>query len=179
MDNRDKFLILIVVAWIGAAVFFKNTTDNMFIRMDELVELQTKHVDNVNKEFRDNLKTLNLQFIGRGKHLRQAQKDIITNVNRIIDVTDSLGQSIENLKLDLDNFSRDTEQNFAKATDERDKAKTDFESFKRQTRRFQGDLDQRLVTLETDVSSLNERVPPAPEEGEEEDSNSRRRRNRN
>ena len=57
MDNRDKFLILIVVAWIGAAVFFKNTTDNMFIRMDELVELQTKHVDNVNKEFRDNLKT--------------------------------------------------------------------------------------------------------------------------
>ena len=81
MENRDKFLILIVVAWIGAAVFFKSTTDNMFLRMDQLVELQTKHVDNVNKEFRDDLKTLNLQFIGRGKHLRQAQKDIITNVN--------------------------------------------------------------------------------------------------
>ena len=113
MENRDKFLILIVVAWIGAAVFFKSTTDNMFLRMDQLVELQTKHVDNVNKEFRDDLKTLNLQFIGRGKHLRQAQKDIITNVNRIISVTDSLGQSIANLKLDLENFSRDTDQNFS------------------------------------------------------------------
>jgi len=178
MENRDKFLILIVVAWIGAAVFFKSTTDNMFLRMDQLVELQTKHVDNVNKEFRDDLKTLNLQFIGRGKHLRQAQKDIITNVNRIISVTDSLGQSIANLKLDLENFSRDTDQNFSIASEERDKAKTDFESFKRQTRRFQGDLDQRLVTLETDVAALNERVPPLPEEGEEEESNSRRRRNR-
>jgi len=178
MENRDKFLILIVVAWIGAALFFKNTTDKMFEKMDNIVQLQTKHIDNVNKEFRDNLKTLNLQFIGRGKHLRQAQKDIILNVNKIIKVTDSLGQNIENLTIDLDNFSRTTDQNFNNAKDDRDKTKNDFESFKRQTRRFQGDLDQRLSTLETDVSSLNERVPVVQEDEIEEESNSRKRRNR-
>ena len=178
MENRDKFLILIVVAWVGAAVFFKNTTDKMFERMDYLVQLQTQHVDNVNKEIRDNLKTLNLQFIGRGKHLRQAQKDIIFNVNKIIKVTDSLGQNIENLRIDLDDFERSTDQDFANAKDDRDKTKNDFESFKRQTRRFQGDLDQRLATIETDVTSLNERVPVVQEEEPEEESNSKRRRNR-
>ena len=178
MENRDKFLILIVVAWIVAGVYFKNTTDKMFERMDQLVELQTKHIDNVNKEFRDNLKTLNLQFIGRGKHLRQAQKDIILNVNKIIKVTDSLGQNIENIRLDLDDFSRSTDQNFTNAKDDREKTKNDFESFKRQTRRFQGDLDQRLGTIETDVASLNERVPPVQEEEPEEESGSRKRRNR-
>ena len=79
METRDKLLILIVIAWIAAAVYFKATTDKMFLRLDEMEQLQIKHVDEVNQEFRSDLKTLNLQFIGRGKHLRQAQKDIVSN----------------------------------------------------------------------------------------------------
>ena len=88
METRDKLLILIVIAWIAAAVYFKATTDKMFLRLDEMEQLQVKHVDEVNQEFRSDLKTLNLQFIGRGKHLRQAQKDIVSNnkfINHIID----------------------------------------------------------------------------------------------
>ena len=62
MNTRDKLLILIVIVWIGAGVYFKSTTDKMFVRMDEMEQLQNKHVDKVNKEFREDLKTLNLQF---------------------------------------------------------------------------------------------------------------------
>ena len=108
MNTRDKLLILIIVAWIGAAVYFKSTTDKMFVRMDEMEQLQNKHVDKVNKEFREDLKTLNLQFIGRGKHLRKAQKDIVDNTKLINHVTDSLGRNIETVALDLENFQRDT-----------------------------------------------------------------------
>ena len=107
METRDKLLILIVIAWIAAAVYFKNTTDKMFSRLDEMEQLQIKHVDQVNQEFRNDLKTLNLQFIGRGKHLRQAQKDIVANNNFINHITDSLGRNIETVELDLDNFERD------------------------------------------------------------------------
>ena len=160
MKTRDKLLILIVVAWIGAAVYFKSTTDKMFVRMDEMEQLQNKHVDKVNKEFREDLKTLNLQFIGRGKHLRKAQKDIVNNTTLIKHVTDSLGRNIETVALDLENFQRDTEQSFANAAKGRDDIESDFSSFKRQQRRFTGDLDQRLTTVETDVADLNERVPP-------------------
>ena len=115
MNIRDKLLILTIVAWIGAAVYFKSTTDKMFVRMDEMEQLQNKHVDKVNKEFREDLKTLNLQFIGRGKHLRKAQKDIVGNTKLIDHATDSLGRYIETVALDLENFQRDTEQSFAKA----------------------------------------------------------------
>ena len=160
MNTRDKLLILIVVAWIGAAVYFKSTTDKMFVRMDEMEQLQTKHVDKVNEEFREDLKTLNLQFIGRGKHLRKAQKDIVGNTKLINHVTDSLGRNIETVALDLENFQRDTEQSFATAAKGRDDIESDLNSFKRQQRRFTGDLDQRLSTVETDVADLNERVPP-------------------
>ncbi len=160
MKTRDKLLILIIAAWIGAAVYFKSTTDKMFVRMDEMEQLQNKHVDKVNKEFREDLKTLNLQFIGRGKHLRKAQKDIVGNTKLINHVTDSLGRNIETVALDLENFQRDTEQSFAKAATGRDGIESDLGSFKRQQRRFTGDLDQRLSTVETDVADLNERVPP-------------------
>ena len=91
METRDKLLILIVIAWIAAAVYFKATTDKMFLRLDEMEQLQVKHVDEVNQEFRSDLKTLNLQFIGRGKHLRQAQKDIVSN-NKFIGLYHMLGR---------------------------------------------------------------------------------------
>ena len=74
--------------------------------MDEMEQLQIKHVDKVNKEFREDLKTLNLQFIGRGKHLRKAQKDIVDNTKLINHVTDSLGRNIETVALDLENFQQ-------------------------------------------------------------------------
>ena len=160
MNTRDKLLILIIVAWIGAAVYFKSTTDKMFVRMDEMEQLQNKHVDKVNKEFRKDLKTLNLQFIGRGKHLRKAQKDIVDNTKLVNHVTDSLGRNIETVALALENFQRETEQSFANAAKRRDDIESSLSSFKRQQRRFTGDLDQRLTTVETDVADLNERVPP-------------------
>ena len=129
MKTRDKLLILIIVAWIGAAVYFKSTTDKMFVRMDEMEQLQNKHVDKVNKEFRKDLKTLNLQFIGRGKHLRKAQKDIVDNTKLINHVTDSLGRNIETVALDLENFQRETEQSFANAAKRRDDIESSLSSF--------------------------------------------------
>ena len=64
------------------------------------------------------------------------------------------------MALDLENFQRESEQSFAKAAKGRDDIESDLSSFKRQQRRFTGDLDQRLSTVETDVADLNERVPP-------------------
>ena len=169
METRDKLLILIVIVWIAAAVYFKVTTDKMFARLDEMEEIQIKHVDKVNKEFREDLKTLNLQFIGRGKHLRQAQKDILSNTKLVNHVTDSLGRNIETVALDLDNFQRDTDQKFVNATDARDEITKELASFRRQQRRFIGDLDQRVTTIETDIKDLSERVPPKAEEEEDSD----------
>ncbi|MFQ6673778.1 MAG: hypothetical protein ACE5GH_03200 [Fidelibacterota bacterium] len=159
METRDKLLILIVVAWIAAAVYFKVTTDNMFDRMDRMEQKQLKHVEQVNNEFRKDLRTLNLQFIGRGKHLRKAQKDIIANTRLVHQVTDSLSRMIETVQLNLDDHSRSAESKFRSVEKDIEEQHDRFNSFKRLTNRQLGDLDQRLTTAQKDIADLNERVP--------------------
>lgn len=166
METRDKLLILIIIAWVAAAVYFKATTDRMFARMDEMERLQLKHVDDVNKEFREDLRTLNLQFIGRGKHLRKAQKDIIANTQLVHHVTDSLSRQIETVQLNLEDFSRRTESKFTELDKSIEETEGKLNSFKRLTNRQLGDLDQRLTTAETDIADLNERVPAKKKGGD-------------
>ena len=157
METRDKVLIVIVVAWIVAAVYFKVTTDNMSNRMDEMKQLQIIHVDEVNKEFREDLRTLNLQFIGRGKHVRKAQKDIIENTNLIHHVTDSLSNKIETVQLNLDDYSRTADARFRNIEKDIETQEDRFKKYKRLTNREIGDLDQRLSTAEKDIEALIEK----------------------
>ncbi|MCH8012012.1 MAG: hypothetical protein IIA61_08720 [Candidatus Marinimicrobia bacterium] len=156
METRDKVMIVIVVAWIVAAVYFKVTTDNMSSRMDEMDQLIDKHVDEVNKEFRKDLRTLNLQFIGRGKHVRKAQKDIIENTNLIHHVTDSLSNKIETVQLNLDDYSRTADARFRNIEKDIETQIDRFKKYKRLTNREIGDLDQRLSTAEKDIEILEE-----------------------
>lgn len=167
METRDKLLILIVGAWIVAAVYFKITTDRMFSRMDEIEEEQVTHIQQVNSEFRGDLRTLNLQFIGRGKHMRRAQEDIKDNTQLINHVTDSLSRRIETVQLNLEAHSRSADTRFRGVGDDIKAQEERFSSFRRLSNRQLGDLDQRLTTAEKDIVNLNERVPPKEEEGKE------------
>tara|TARA_B100000315_G_scaffold260824_1_gene325909 strand:- start:13294 stop:13791 length:498 start_codon:yes stop_codon:yes gene_type:complete len=160
METRDKILILIVVGWVAAAVYFKMTTDRMFARLNEIEQEQLKHVNEVNNEFREDLRTLNLQFIGRGKHVRKAQKDIIANTDYIESVADSLSRNIEMVQLNLDDHSRESENNFRKVRKDIEDQTERFNSFKRLTSRQVSDIDQRLTTAQKDIDDLIERVPP-------------------
>lgn len=164
METKDKILILIVVAWIVAAVYFKTTTDRMFSRMDEMEQAQLKHVEKVNEEFREDLRTLNLQFIGRGKHLRKAQKDIVANTRLIRQTADSLSGNIETVQLNLEDHSRSADNRFAEVEKNIEAQEDRFNSFKRRANRQLGDLDFRLATVEKDVADLNERVPKKEKE---------------
>jgi len=159
METKDKLLILVIAAWIAAAVYFKVTTDSMFVRMDELEQLQINHVEKVNNEFRNNLSTLDLQFIGRGKHLRKAQNDIITNTQLIQFVTDSLSRNIETVQLNLEDFSRTADRKLSKIEEDITGIEDRFNSFRRRTQRGLDDLDQRLGTAEKDITDLDQRIP--------------------
>ena len=69
-------------------------------------------------------------------------------------------KDIETVALDLENFLRYTEQSFEYTAKAREDLETDFNSFKRLQRRFTGDLDERILSVEIDVADLNERVSP-------------------
>ena len=82
--------------------------------MDVINKVDQKLVDRVEDEFADSLKQYNLRFIGRGKHLRQAQLDIVSNTDLIKKNTDSLLSLIDNVDFKLDNFMRETNRRVSK-----------------------------------------------------------------
>ena len=94
MSVKDKIIFGILVILIAVAGYFQYMASDMISRMDELNENDSKHVDVVHNEFREDLRKLTLKFIGRGKHLQKAQQDIVANTEFIEYVTDSLGNAI-------------------------------------------------------------------------------------
>jgi hypothetical protein len=160
MSVKDKIIFGLLIILIAAGGYFQYMASEMIKRMDQLNENDKKHVDVVNNEFREDLRKLNLQFIGRGKHLRKAQLDIIANTNLINNVADSLGIRIDNVKFDLELLDR-------KVTKKFDNLETDLsdleDSFNR-TRRSNSqrflDLDQSIQALRADIEAINEKLAP-------------------
>ena len=83
MNAKDKFVFGVLAALIVGAFYFQYLTDELNMRMDDLNLADKEHVDIVLNEFTDSLRVYNLRFVGRGKHLRKAQKDIVANTELI------------------------------------------------------------------------------------------------
>jgi len=158
METRDKVLILIVVAWIAAAVWFKITTDKVADEMSDIRDMLSKYVEKVNKEFRDNLYDLELNFIGREKHLKAAQDSIANNRSYTKKVRGNLKRKIENVAGDLESFERKTKSDFEDLESNIDKNKSDLSSFKRSTRRNLNDHGRDITTLQKDIEAIQEKI---------------------
>ncbi|MFQ6606432.1 MAG: hypothetical protein ACE5DP_02085 [Fidelibacterota bacterium] len=160
MSVKDKIIFGLLIILIVAGGYFQYMASEMIKRMDQLNENDKKHVDIVNNEFREDLRKLNLQFIGRGKHLRKAQLDIIANTNLINDVADSLGIRIDNVKFDLELLDRRVTKKF----DNLETDLSDLEDSFHRTRRSNSqrflDLDQSIQALRADIEAIKEKVAP-------------------
>ena len=58
MSVKDKIIFGILVILIAVAGYFQYMASNMISRMDELNENDSKHVDVVHNEFREDLRKL-------------------------------------------------------------------------------------------------------------------------
>ena len=90
MNAKEKFIFIMLGALFIGAFYYYAMTEDLNRRMDELNLADKNHVDKVLGAYADSLHTYNLRFIGRGKHIRKAQKDIVANTDLIEKNTDSL-----------------------------------------------------------------------------------------
>ena len=158
METRDKVLVLIVLGWIAAAVWFKISTDKASDEMSDIREMISGQIQTVNKEFRDNLYDLELNFIGREEHLQAAQDSISKNRSFTKKVKGNLKRKIENVQGDLESFERNTRSNFEDTEAKIEKNKSDLSSFKRTTRRNINDHGRDITTLQKDVETIQEKI---------------------
>ena len=156
MTGKDKFVFLILALLTAGAIFLNMESDKINIRMDELNQADVQHVNKINDEFADSLRVYNLRFIGRGKHLRQAQKDIIANTDLITKNTDSLASLIDDVSYTLDNFMRNTEKDFREVRDDIDDLGLELRGNIKRLKRKLSDLQDRVTTVDKRLKEIED-----------------------
>ena len=155
MSIKDKIIFGVLIIIIAAGGYFQWISDDMKSRMDVLNQNDQEHLDVIDKEFREDLRNLNLRFEGRGKHIRKAQQDIIANTNLINRTASELNDKIDEVQYNLDEFSRITDLKIDKANNNLNDLEDSFNSQKRQNRRKFSDIEQTITQLQNQVKELH------------------------
>ncbi len=154
MRNADKIIIGFLIALVIGAGYFQYLAEKLNERMDEIKTIDQKLVDRVEDQFADSLRQYNLRFIGRGKHLRKAQLDIISNTDLIIKNTDSLLSLIDDVDFKLDNFIRETGRNFKNVNNDLEDLSDEVRTNIRRTKQKLADLEQSRDQLSKDLKEV-------------------------
>ena len=109
MSVKDKVIFGLLAVLLAGGGYFQWMASDMKTRMDTLNQNDEEHLDTIDKEFREDLRKLNLRFEGRGKHIRKAQEDIIANTDLINQRAAELMDQIEEVQYNLDEYSRITD----------------------------------------------------------------------
>ncbi len=163
MNVKDKIIFGLLIILIAAGGYFQWMADDMKARMDVLNQNDQEHLDIIDKEFREDLRNLNLRFEGRGKHIRKAQEDIIANTTLINTKASELSDMIDEVQYNLDEYSRVTDKKIERTNNDVADLQDSFDSQRRQTRRKFSDLEQSLTQLQNQVKELHE--PKEDEKG--------------
>ena len=155
MSIKDKIIFGVLILIIAAGGYFQWVSDDMKSRMDVLNQNDQEHLDVIDKEFREDLRNLNLRFEGRGKHIRKAQQDIIANTNLINTTASELNDKIDEVQYNLDEFSRITDIKIDKANNALIDLEDSFDSQRRQNRRKFSDIEQTITQLQNQVKELH------------------------
>ena len=156
MSVKDKVIFGLLALLLVGGAYFQWMSDDMKSRMDTLNLNDTEHLDTIDKEFREDLRKLNIRFEGRGKHIRKAQEDIITNTNLINQRVAELLDKIEEVQFNLDEYGRITDKKIDRTNNDVADLEDSFASQSRQTRRKFSDLEQTLTQIQNQIKEMLE-----------------------
>ena len=156
MSVKDKVIFGLLALLLVGGAYFQWMSDDMKSRMETLNQNDKDHLDTIDKEFREDLRKLNIGFEGRGKHIRKAQEDIIANTNLINQTASELQDKIEEVLFNLDEYERITDRKIERTNNDVADLEDSFDSQSRQTRRKFSDLEQTLTQLQNQLKELLE-----------------------
>jgi len=155
MSVKDKIILLLMILLLVGGVYVYYTYTIVMDRMDEMEKKQYTHIDEVNKEFRDNLKRLDLQFVGRGKHIQTAQQNIVGNTSLINNVNGDLTGKIEDVGYDLDEAVRTVNNEISGVDRDLGDLRADVDSERRRNTRRLTDIEQQITNVKNGIDDLN------------------------
>ncbi|MEC8689799.1 MAG: hypothetical protein VXX52_03950 [Candidatus Neomarinimicrobiota bacterium] len=154
MSIKDKIIFGLLGVLIIAGIYFQVLAGDMKSRMTELNVKDIEHIDVIDKEFREGLRQFDLKFEGRGKHIRRAQEDIVTNTNLINEKAAELSDNIEEVQYNLDEYGRVTNKKIDRTNNDVADLQDSFDSQRRLTGRKISDLEQTLTQVQNQLKEL-------------------------
>ncbi len=154
MSIKDKIIFGLLGVLVVAGVYFQIMADDMKSRMSELNVKDTEHLDVIDKEFREGLRQFDLKFEGRGKHIRKAQEDIVSNTDLINVKATELSDNIEEVQYNLDEYGRVTNKKIDRTNNDVADLQDSFDSQRRLTGRKISDLEQTLTQVQNQLKEL-------------------------
>ena len=154
MSIKDKIVFGLLGVLIIAGIYFQMLAGDMKSRMTELNVKDIEHIDVIDKEFREGLRQFDLKFEGRGKHIRRAQEDIVTNTNLINEKAAELSDNIEEVQYNLDEYGRVTNKKIDRTNNDVADLQDSFDSQRRLTGRKISDLEQTLTQVQNQLKEL-------------------------
>lgn len=156
MSVKDKIVLLLMILLLVGGVYVYYTYTLVMDRMDLMDKQQYTHIEQVNKEFRDGLNKLDLQFIGRGKHLQTAQQNIVANTNLINNVNENLISRIEDVSYELDEATRELNNSISGVSRDLGDLRADVDGERRRNTRRLTDIEQSITNVKNSVKELDD-----------------------
>lgn len=156
MSVKDKIVLLLMILLLVGGVYVYFTYTLVMDRMDLMDKQQYTHIEQVNKEFRDGLNKLDLQFIGRGKHLQTAQQNIVANTNLINNVNENLISRIEDVSYELDEATRELNNSISGVSRDLGDLRADVDGERRRNTRRLTDIEQSITNVKNSVKELDD-----------------------
>jgi uncharacterized protein YoxC len=150
-SSTEKILsvaMFVLVVGVGFSLMQYNSAMN---EMSQLRQEQSEHVDQVNQEFKQRIKNVELDNIGQGKKIQQGQEMILANTKLIYAKADSLGSLIDDLAYEIKRVDRDLTKRIQNLQRDLEGLEDNFDSEKRRVRREASDMKKDIKKLMDEV----------------------------
>lgn len=156
-SSTEKILSVLMFVLVVAVGFSLMQYNSAMNEMTQLRQEQSEHVDQVNQEFKQRIKNVELDNVGQGKKIQQGQEMILANTKLIYAKADSLGSLIDDLAYEIKRVDRDLTKRIQNLQRDLEGLEDNFDSEKRRARREASDMKK-------DIKKLMDEVFPPEEE---------------
>ncbi len=154
---KEVIKTIVIVLLVAVAVYFAFIIGKVNARMDVL-NTQDSVIVEVNNDFDHNLHDLELQFIGRGKHIQQFQGDLKDMYRKLDETAIMFAAKIDSVLLVFSEFKMNTETELENLKSEQEQASDRLSKLQRQTNRTLTDLQTALSRMNREIGDLEKRV---------------------
>lgn len=171
---REAIKTIVIILLVVVAIYYAFVVSKVNERLDFLNAQDSIHVQ-LNDQFTSELKDLELQFIGRGHHIQDFQRELKRLDLDLALATEDFNDKIDSVGFVIGELRMNTETELERIRSDIGGISERLSDFQRLTNRTLTDLQTSAARLNRELNSLEERVKAIEEASKEEEEKGRRR----